>query len=79
MTLDMWLKDDIRNVLLGIDLACAHMAAERSDYEAAVFREGFQAALSAVAVSLGIGLVDRPSPRLTVARPAYPQLTRPGP
>lgn len=78
MTLDMWLKDDIRNVLLGIDLACAHMAAERSDDEAVVFREGFQAALSAVAVSLGISPVERPRSRLSVPRSAFPQLAQPG-
>ena len=78
MTLDMWLKDDIRNVLLGIDLACAHMAAERADDEAAAFREGFQAALSAVAVSLGISPVERPKTRLSVSRSAFPQLAQPG-
>ena len=53
MTLDMWWKDDIRNVLVGIDLACAQMATDRSEDERRAFREGFRAALSAVAASLG--------------------------
>jgi hypothetical protein len=75
MTLDMWLKEDIRNVLLGIDLACAHMAVERGDAEAIAFREGFQAALSSVALSLGISPMDRSSVRLRVSRPPVRQLT----
>jgi hypothetical protein len=53
MTLDLWWKDDIRNVLVGIDLACAQMAADRSEDERRAYREGFRAALSAVAASLG--------------------------
>ena len=74
MALDMWLKEDIRNVLLGIDLACAHMAAERSDVEAVAFRDGFQAALSSVALSLGISPMDRSSGRLHVSRVPVRQL-----
>ena len=50
MALDLWRKDDIRNLLLGIDLACVLTASERSETEMAIFREGFEAALSAVAV-----------------------------
>ena len=54
MGLDLWLKDDIGNVLQGIALATPHMGAERSEAEAAAFREGFIAALTAAAVALGI-------------------------
>ena len=78
MTLDMWLKEDIRNVLLGIDLACAHMAAERSDADAAVFRAGFQAALSAVAVGLGVCSVEQSKTRHSVTRSSFLQLVERG-
>lgn len=78
MALDIWLKDDIRNVLLGIDLACAHMAAERNDADAAVFRAGFQAALSAVAVGLGVCSVEQSKTRPSVARTAFLQLAERG-
>ena len=66
MALDLWWKDDIRNVLVGIDLACAQMATDRSEDERRAFREGFRAALSAVAASLGAYPTDtirsRPEP-----------------
>ena len=78
MALDLWLKEDIRNVLLGIELACAHLATERSDAEAEVFRAGFQAALSAVAVGLGVCSVEQPKTRLSVTRSTFPQLVERG-
>lgn len=79
MALDIWRKDDIRNVLLGIDLACMLMASDRSETETAIFREGFEAALSAVAVSLGICSVDQSGRfRPSVSRAGFPQLMERG-
>jgi len=54
MGLDIWFKDDIRNILLGVELANAHLATHYSDPEVRAYREGFKAALVATAMSLGI-------------------------
>jgi len=54
MGLDIWFKDDIRNILLGVELANGHLASRYSDAEVQAYREGFQAALVATAVSFGI-------------------------
>lgn len=54
MGLDIWFKEDIRNILLGVDLANAHLAAQYSDTEVRAYREGFRAALIATAASFGI-------------------------
>lgn len=51
MTIGMWFADDLANVLRGIALAA--MTAGDSEY-----RAGFQAALIAVAVALGIPTED---------------------
>ena len=56
MSLDMWWKDDIRNVLQGVAMVAPHMARERDTAERLAFQEGYMAALSAVAVSLGIAV-----------------------
>lgn len=79
MAVDIWRKDDIRNVLLGVNLACALMASDRGETETAIFREGFEAALSAVAVSLGICSIDQPGKvRPSVSRVGFPQLMERG-
>jgi hypothetical protein len=54
MGLDVWFKEDIRNILLGVELANAHLATHYSDAEVRAYREGFRAALAAAAVSFGI-------------------------
>ena len=54
MGLDLWTKEDIRNILLGVELASAHLAIHCSDAEVRAYREGFKAALLATAVSFGI-------------------------
>ncbi len=54
MGLDVWFKDDIRNILLGVELANAHLATRYNDDEVRAYREGFRAALAAAAVSFGI-------------------------
>jgi len=62
--LDMWWKDDIRNVLIGIAQGTPYMGSEMSAAEGYAFREGYAAALSAVALSLGIGPDSAPRVRL---------------
>ena len=54
MGLDIWFKEDIRNILLGVELANGHLASRYSDAEVRAYREGFTAALAAAAVSFGI-------------------------
>lgn len=67
MNLDMWFKDDIRNVLIGIEFASAQAFSNLTDSEQLAFRNGFCAALLAVAASFGI--VEREPPTLTQLRP----------
>ncbi len=62
MNLDMYFKDDIRNVLVGIEFASAQTVNGLSDAEQTAFRNGFRAALLAVAASFGI--VEREAPSL---------------
>jgi hypothetical protein len=54
MGLDLWSKEDIRNILLGVELANAHLASHYGDAEVRAYREGFKAAIAATAVSFGI-------------------------
>jgi hypothetical protein len=54
MGLEMWFKDDIRNILLGIELASAHLECHYTGPEVQVYREGFRAALASMATSFGI-------------------------
>lgn len=54
MGLDLWTKEDIRNILLGVELANAHPAIHYSDTEVWAYRQGFKAALAATAASFGI-------------------------
>ena len=58
MGLDVWFKDDIRNVLMGVELASAHLASHCPGHETQAYREGFQAALIATAISFGIRPVE---------------------
>ena len=58
MTIGMWFTDDLANVLRG--LALAALPANDSEYQA-----GFQAALIAVAVALGIPVTALDIPRRT--------------
>jgi hypothetical protein len=61
MGLDIWFKDDIKNILLGVELANARLATHYSNAEVRAYRQGFQAALAAAAVSFGIcppGIVE---------------------
>ncbi len=67
MNLDMWFRDDIRNILIGIEVASAQTFGDLSDGEQLAFRNGFRAALLAVAASFGI--VEREPPSLTQVQP----------
>lgn len=54
----MWFKDDIRNILLGLDIANGHPIAYASDSEMEAYRAGFRAAIIASAASFGILISD---------------------
>lgn len=54
MGLDVWFKDDIKNLLLGIEVASAHQASHFSGPETLAYREGFRAAIVAAAIGFGI-------------------------
>ena len=63
--MDMWWKEDIANVLGGIAITTPFMGVDLPSAEANSFQDGFAAALSAVAISLGIEF-----------RPAHPHQVR---
>jgi hypothetical protein len=54
MGLDMWFKDDLRNILLSINASSAATARWSSDPQMVAYRQGYQAALAAVAIACGI-------------------------
>lgn len=54
MSSEMWLKDDIKNILTGVHLAHNNLARHFGDPEVRAYAEGFMAALSATAASFGI-------------------------
>jgi hypothetical protein len=54
MGLDIWFKDDIKNILLGVEFANAHLASYCREDEVQAYRDGFRAALLATAASFGI-------------------------
>ena len=54
MALDMWFQDDIRNVLLGLNMANRALVTSVDYQEGLAFQRGFQAALLATAMSFGI-------------------------
>jgi hypothetical protein len=54
MSSQIWFKDEIRDILLGIEVANAHAALYSGDPEMRAYRVGFRAALAAVAVSFGV-------------------------
>jgi len=54
MGLDIWFKDDIKNILLGVEVANASLASYCCEEEVQAYRDGFKAALLATAVSFGI-------------------------
>ncbi len=54
MGADMWLKEDVRNILTGVHMAHSSLAQHFNDPQVRAYREGFFAALAATAVSFGI-------------------------
>lgn len=58
MPQSVWHKQDIENVLRGVEMTCQHMAAQAPSAESDSFRRGFQAALAAAATCFGIKVND---------------------
>jgi hypothetical protein len=58
MGYSLWTSDEIRAILLGLELSHVQMAQHMPDEETRTYREGFQAALLAAAVSFGIARPD---------------------
>jgi len=72
VSLEMWFRDDLRNILFSINVASA-AAARFSDQElVAAYRQGFEEALESTAVALGIppGEVGLHPPRASGVQPA---------
>ncbi len=57
LSLNMWMREDIRNILLALELSSAQSPLS-GDVDAAAYRRGFRAALAATAVGFGIPLAD---------------------
>jgi hypothetical protein len=57
MSLDIWSRDDIRNVILAANAASADIAA-RSGVDLIDYRAGYEAALMTIALAFGIPLVQ---------------------
>jgi hypothetical protein len=64
----MWFRDDIRNILLGLEIASAHPTAYFNDSEMDAYRAGFRAAIIASAASFGILIAESDLRRLTPLR-----------
>ncbi len=60
MAQSVWHRQDIENILRGVELTCQHMAAQCDGPETDSYRRGFLAALAATATSFGIQV--NPSP-----------------
>jgi hypothetical protein len=54
MGMDAWFKEDIRNLLLSINISSAATARWSNDSRIVAYRQGYQAALVAVAIACGI-------------------------
>ena len=76
MSMDIWFKDDIKNVILGIAMATPQMALDRPSGETEAFQSGYLCALSALATSLGIEQLRHPAPSLQPSvRVVWPELS----
>ena len=53
--LDVWFKDDIKNALRAVDSANAEVFKAINTPEMQMFRQGYEAAIRAVAEAFGIG------------------------
>lgn len=80
MAQSVWHRQDIENVLRGVEMTCQHMAVQAPNAESDSYRRGFQAALAAAATCFGIK-VDDARLRSAVDLPPTPpaQLQEPAP
>ena len=70
MAQSVWHRQDIENVLRGVELTCQHMAAQCDGPETDSYRRGFLAALAATATSFGIQVNASPlSPPPSASQP----------
>ena len=58
MPLDIWYREDIKNILVSLQLAHACRVVDTDDAAMHAFGDGFRAAILATAVSLGISTED---------------------
>jgi len=58
MGMDVWFKEDIRNILFSINTANADIADYADDPQVMAYRRGYLAALIAMAAAFGISLMD---------------------
>jgi hypothetical protein len=54
MGLEMWFRDDVRNMLLSLSVSSALAGQWSEDPQLAAYRAGYQAAIGAVAVAFGL-------------------------
>ncbi len=54
MAIDIWFRDDIRNLLLSLNASSATTARVANSPHMAVYRLGYQEALAAVALACGL-------------------------
>jgi len=54
MSMGLWSRDEIRDILLGIELAFQQDAGRYEDMESVAYAKGFRSALIAAAVSFGM-------------------------
>lgn len=66
--LGIWFKDEIEDILLAIDEANLDMASRFDTPEVRIYRQGFTAAISAVATAFGIRWA---LPRTTLIQTAH--------
>lgn len=82
MGLELWFKEDIRNILMGLAVNAPRMGLNYQD-DGEEFQAGYKAALEAIAVSFGIAeprlrqqqpemrIIKRETPRLTSGNGRY--------
>ncbi len=56
MAVNIWVKDDIRNILLTALYACSQITKQSTNVDPQSYTEGFHTALSMVAINFGIAL-----------------------
>lgn len=63
---EVWLREDIRNVLIAIDRANGDVACAVPGKEVLIFRAGFRAAIEAMAAAVAVDIPAAPKPRLAI-------------